>query len=308
MANEEVTEQTTEQPIETTQAETPQPVEVTESAEPAEQPEWTPSYKYIFKGEEKEIDDPYFKSIIKDQESERKVRDLYERAQNMVTYKEKMAELEPKYQQINQKYSQLDGTIKKLAQYYDQDEMDLFIKTLGVDKNKLIQWVAKDLQYSMLPEDQKKLYDEKRTYKHQTMEMEEKLNYYKQKDEMEAVAARSFQLDNELGRADIQSVASQYDSIYGNGSFKQEVIRAGQFEWLTRGQDLSAADAVQIAFQKAKPIVDRLQGVGTNLQPSAPKPRIITNVAGNSSMSPSKARPRNLDELRAMAKQAASEL
>jgi hypothetical protein len=293
---EQVTEQqTTEQPAQEIQQESTEQ----QTSEQTEQPAWTPSYKYVFKGEEKEIDDPYFRSVIKDADSEKKFRDLYERAESMQYHRDNYANLYKEYSELAPKYQELESSLQKVASHYQNGDLDLVFNGLGIDPNHVVDWVKEKIKYAQLPDEQKAIYNESRQHKLRSMEMEEELASHRLRAQKEAVTARSFQLDNELGKADVQSVASQYDGIYGNGAFKQEVIKAGQFEWLTRQQDLTASEAVAQVLGRVKPIIERLQATGTAPVQSMPKPKVITNIPA-SSQSPAKNKPRSIEDLRKM--------
>lgn len=299
---ETTTQETTEQVEAPQQEDANTPQIETQEAAAQETPEWQPNYKYKYRGEEKEIDDPYFRSVIKDPDSEKKFRDLYERAEATSFYKQDFYDIRKKYEDIAPKYQELDSQLKKIATVYEKGDMDLFFKGLGVDEKKVFEWVAKKLQYEQLPEDQKRLYDENRDARVRSLGMEEELAYHREQAAKEAVNARSFQLERELGKADVQSIASEYDAIYGNGSFEKEVVRAGQFEWLTNKRDISAVEAVQMVVGKVKPIVERLQSAGTPANPSMPKPKVITNLAASSNM-PAKRRITSIEDLKKLAAQ-----
>lgn len=290
MANEEIKPEAT-QPEET------QAVVSETQAPPAttQEPAWTPSYKYKVAGEEKEIDED-LRHAIKDAQTEKKMKELFEKANGLDVYKTKYVDLDGKYRELNTKHTEREAQLQKLYKNYEAGDDEAFFNGLGVPDNVILRYAAKKIKEMDMPEEMKQLYNDNKVRKSREEQLQEQLEEYQAKAEQEAVLSRTFQLDNELERPDVKETAQAYDALYGNGAFRNEVIRLGQFEALKNGNDLPAKEAVAYIVGKAKPIIERI-GRPTQEQH---KPPVIPNVKGNPS-TPAKRSVGSIDDIKEMA-------
>lgn len=270
-----------------------------ESSVQTEAPAWQPSYKYTVKGVEKEID-PMFRDIIKDAQSEEKVRRMFEQVDGVDILKQKFGETENKYKEIETKWNDQTQKLQYAAELWEKDK-DQFFEYMGMDVQDIYKWVAEKLRMEQAPDNEKQLYNSEREARRLAMERERQLEFYQQKAAQEAIQARGFQLQQELTKADVAPLVSQYDNIYGSGSFETAVKQLGKTVWETQKVDLSATEAVSQVATYFKTMMEKLGGTKQQASNQSEPPVIPTIKAGASS--PAKRAVRSLDDLKKLAAQ-----
>jgi hypothetical protein len=115
------------------------------------------------------------------------------------------------------------------------------------------------LEYDELPQQQKQVYSQ--------LEQQERLNqslYQQHQDAMAQLGkiqtqARGAELTQVLASPEIKSVSEKYDSAYGAGSFRQEVINRGKAHYAMTGEDLSAQQIAESLIKMVKPFLPQQQ-------------------------------------------------
>lgn len=262
---------------------------------------YTPDWKVKVLNEEREVDE-FFRPLVKDPDTEKKVKEVFEKMYSMEHFKNKYEKTHQQYQEVLPKYQQYEQSVNALKKYWGTDK-DMFFQALGVDQKDIYKWVAEKLQYQELPEDQKALYDNSREKSLEAMRLQEENQFYKQRMEQEAVQARTFQLDQSLAKPEVGSLQSRYDEIYGPGAFRSEVINTGKQTFQMSGKDISPEEAIHMVMSKHKPMLDRLGSGSQSVQQATidNKPVIPAIKAGSGS--PAKKKIGSLDELRKLAAQ-----
>ena len=217
----------------------------------AEAPAWTPSLKYKVNGVEKEFD-PLFRDIVKDADTEKKIKDILERAEGTDIFRNKLSEFDVKHKDLSTKYEDQNKKLQHAANLWEKDK-DQFFEFMGMDVNEIYKWVAEKLRMEDAPESEKQLYNREQESRRLAMEREQQLEFYQQKAIQEATQAKSFQLQQEMSKPEISSIASQYDSAYGQGAFETAVKQLGKQVWDTQKVDLSASEAVSQVATYFKP-------------------------------------------------------
>lgn len=282
------------------QEEQPQNQEKTEQeAPPAEgAAPYTPNFRVKALDKELEIDD-LFKPVIKDQNTEKKVKELYEKSLAMDHFKTKFSSLE---EEVKQKYRPLESALQEAASAYKSKDFDAFFSMLKIPEKDILNWVAEKIKYEDLPEDQKRAYDESRQARAQASQLERQNQLLVSQFQAQAVQARSFELDQVLAKNEVKDAADIWDSVYGPGSFKQEVIKHGKVEFSLNNIDLLPQQAVDATIARMKPVLDRLRSApqSQSVDATQSKPRVIPNLQGKGS-SPAKPVIKSLDDIKKLA-------
>lgn len=243
---------------------------------PTETPAYVPDFKYKAFGKEYEIDED-MRQFIKDQNTEAKFKNLYARAQGIEDFKQKHQSVE---KIINEEYRPLRTQLEEIGKHYKAGDFDTVFEKLGWNQKDIFNWVAQKIRYEDLPPEQKAAYDEARLAKLRANQLEadnQRLSYEVTNRD---VQARTFELDQSLTRAEVKPLQEAWDSVYGAGSFRKEVVNTGQFEAATTGKDLSVSDALARVVARVKPLVERLGNGQTNQTPNQPPVRVIPNPQG----------------------------
>jgi hypothetical protein len=294
--------ETTSQDIQTKETTVPQGTELKASEQT---PTYTPNYKYKAALQEKELD-PLFHGIIKDAETEKKVKEVFTRADAFDFIKTKKEEIEQNYQSLNNDFQHQAQTVQKFNQAVQSNDLDSAFRLAGIKDDQLFKYVQKKLQIMEMPPEQRQEYDKFQQAQMQKTELEERVQQIQQQYEHQAVQARTMQLEFALNKPEVNSFAAAWDRNGEPGSFKNFVIEEAKKAYFTQGIDLSPEQAVQSVMQR----FGKFLNVGDTTQPGTQsqnsmqvqqsKP-VIPNITGKAA-SPIKKVPRSLDDLKKLAK------
>lgn len=286
-------------------------------------PAYTPNLKFKVLDKELEID-PLYKDLIKDAETEKKVREMHEKAFGLDSVKADRQTLKQKiethYAPIEQ---ELNHTMKALGQFdkmIEQKDFDNFFGTLKIDETDVLKWAVKKAQLMDLTPQEQQAYTESVQQRNRLYALEQQVADTHEQNFTQQVQNRTSQLEQELSRPEVLNVVSSFDARVGNqGAFRAEVIKRGQLHAF-HGNDISVEQAVKEVVelmggipaapstpqgQQQAPANNSGSNGGTAPQAQTPpqaKPPVIPNVGGQGT-SPAKKVVRSLDDIRALSKQ-----
>ena len=270
-------------------------------------PAWAPNFKVKSYDKEYEIDE-MFRPLIKDQETEKKVRSVFEKAYGL-------DEMKPKYQKAREElegirptlkeYDTLKNSLSNLSEMYNKGDLENFFKTIGVPDQVLFSYVQKRLEYNDLTPEKRAEYDRMVASRNENYSLQSRYQGMEQQFQAMQTQIRGQEMRMELSQPGVHEVAQQYDSAVGPGAFAQEVMNQGLFVWKTQGKDISAKEAIDLVMQRVKPLLGNVVSQQTTQQqaaPVVPKPAVIPNISGTST-SPVKQKVRSLEDLKKLQKQ-----
>lgn len=262
---------------------------------------YQPNFKFKVMDEEKEIDE-FVRGAIKDQESEKKIRELYEKAYGLDYVKPKYEERGKKLTEVEGRYNELYGMVSDTMSLKEKDFWG-FCEKLGLTKEQVAQKVLEEVKKLELPEDQKRIYDELERTRRANLDLEKKFEFERRASEERAVQARTYELDTVLSRPEISAYAKAYDSSRKkSGAFREFVVRHGKAEWSVNQRDVSSEQAVVDAMAILGESYRGGPATATHTAPNAddkPLP-VIPRVTGKS-VSPTGKAPRSIDDLKKIA-------
>lgn len=284
-------------------------------------PGYTPNYKVKVMDQEREID-PMFRGLIKDQESEKKIREIFERAYGHEFLKPKYEGIKTQFEQAQQQvqaYNQLQQTVGGLSQMIQRGDLGSFLDAAQIPKQLVFQWVHQELQKINMDPEQRQAIEQqnalqKEYYTQQQMLHQQQQMMQKMQSQYETmqVQARTGELQNFLSRPEIRSFAEQFDQRFGKpGSFQNAVIKRGKEAWNTEEKDLSVEEAATQVMQFAQALMgqptqeaeDQPSMVDLRTGATVPQPKrgpTIPNIAGRGT-SPVRKSPRSIQDLRKLA-------
>ena len=273
----------------------------------AEGSEYAPNLKFNALGQEHEIDE-MFAPLMKDAESEEKVRKLFEKAYGLDHVKGKNEHLLSQYEELKNEYEPIKKDLTKLSNYLQNGDLDSFFEGVGVTQNQLFHYVDQKLKELDMPEHQRHQLDEARRAQRERDELQE--NYSQAQTQMQQMQAQQldYQLGAELSKPDVSEIVREYDTRLGQGAFRNEVIQRAFLVQQTRGVTLSPDQAVKevlnVASKFIQPSQNQSQGQlggsgGTRVVRPESKPT-IPSMKG-SGASPVGSGPRSIDDLRKLA-------
>jgi hypothetical protein len=291
-----------EQQLETTTTETTEAApEVQETAAPdggsaeGKQAAPTPTpdpidWTFKFNDQVKEIPEEY--RWFKEKDKVEKLKDMYQRAEALQFHKEQSATLKQRLEGFETQLSEYEpivSQVKQLQDWYGKGDHERVLTALGYGKDQILQLAKQYLDAEKMPPEQKQLYEQNRQAMLAQEQIQKQNEYYKQVAEQQLASLTAMQLDSELGRAEVQSVAKVYDQKFGAGKFRELVISQGEAMVARLGRHVPPSELVPGIVQQFAPFVQMSSGEGL-AQPQAPvaegsaqpKAKVIPNVKGTS--------------------------
>jgi len=269
-------------------------------------PTYTPNYKYKAALQEKELD-PFWHPLVKDSDSEKRVKELFTKVDAFDFIKQKKEDTEKNLQSLAQDYQQVNSTVQKFNSSIQSGDLSSAFRLAGITKEQIFKWTQQQLQLMEMPAEQRQQYERFEQTQLQKSQLEEKVSYLQQQWEQQAVQSRAMQLDVSLSKPDVSRFAEAWDSNSGQaGAFRQFVIEEAKKVYYDTQQDLSPDQAIAMVMQR----FGKFLNVGDttmqapqahSMQAQQAKP-VIPNVTGKAS-SPIKKVPKSLDDLRRLAKE-----
>lgn len=236
---------------------TTEPGKQTTAAPPA----YTPNWKYVAGKEEREIPEMY-RPLIKDELTEKQVKDLFQRADGLEWTKQDRANVQEKYNSLKQEHEGLTKSLRTLSDFVNNGDYDSFFQSLGISNEQILRYALEKAQYSDLSPEQKRAYDEAQEAKRTAYWSQQQATQYQQQLQQIQLQQKTLELNQALSMPEVAQIAQAYDQRKGPGAFRNKVIQMGQSHWALTQQDI-AAEAV------VKQLVDEL-GEFIQLQQSHP--------------------------------------
>lgn len=185
-------------------------------------PGYTPNFKYKVLNEEKEFD-PFIRDVIKDAEIEKKVRELYERADGIDFVKRER----DRFRQEHSEYrKQVDPVIKELRQagmFLQQGDLEKFFSIFNLSEDLLVKYVTERLQYKQLPPEQRAQADALRKQRDAYYEQTSEAEILREQNAQLQIQQVNFELGILLERPEVKTVVSNFDARAGKpGAFLEK--------------------------------------------------------------------------------------
>lgn len=291
--------QTAEVSVESTNDE-PVKVEVVAGDDRPVEPEgYMPNYKFKVHDEEHEFDE-VLRPVIKDTESEKKIRELYEKAYGLDVVKPKYQKIKEEKSQIEENYYDLVGRVSKLQNYAEQGDLESFFRGLNIDDDKVYKYALEKLKYQDMTPEERKAFDEQTEIRRTNMTLQEKNQMLEQQQRKIKHDQTQNEVASLIQSQDYKPLAEAYDARLGSGAFKEEVWRTGYNHWIQTGEDLQPAKAISIVADRVKKLgITQAANQAANAAqgPSAHNIPTIPNV-GSGAGSPARKTFKTFDELR----------
>lgn len=219
-------------------------------------PSYTPNFKFKVMDKEHEIPES-FRSIIKDADSEKAAREIFEKAFGLDHVKADRDTIRGKfneYRQANEPFLQTYNTARDFytraiaaeRQGNNRQAMHLMQEafgTLGLTDQVLQKYVYHRLNHKDLSPEQQKDYNDYRELERQAWTSQQQLAQYQDQLRQLSVQTRTNELNQVLSQPGIAEHVQSFDQRNGPGAFINEVVMRGQYYAQAMGEDKSA-DAI----------------------------------------------------------------
>jgi hypothetical protein len=281
-------------------------------------PAFAPNYKFKVLDKEHEID-PLFQTLIKDVDTEKKIKELHEKAYGLDSVKVDRQLLKEKiekhYAPLEQQFQGMTKSIAQIDKMIENNDFDNFFASLQIPEQTILQWAVKKAQLMSLTPEEQQAYNQQVQEKNQLYQLQQQNADFQEQLFTQQVQARTAQLSQELSKPEVLNVVNAFDARAGMpGAFKNEIIKRGQF-YAHQGIDAPVDQVVKEVLMLAGHAAPQANGIqqtvdnGAGNGGQAPqqlippqKPPVIPNVGGQGT-SPAKRVVRSLDDIRALAKQ-----
>lgn len=270
-------------------------------------PQYTPNFKYKVLDQEREFDE-WLRPVVKDADSEKRVRDLLERAYGIDAVKADRTKIRESFQTLQQEKAAVESSLNTLSTMVRSRD-HRFFKAAQIPDDFVLEAAHRILQEKEMSPEQRAQLQHQRSLEekyHETVSQNELLMQEHQKT---ATQYRDFELQNTLQSSEVSPIVQIFDSKVGPGKFRAEVVRLGQWYWTTQGKDKPVKELVQEVGNMARAFIGENSGVTAGQQApanvvttqTAPTQQVIPNIEGKG-VSPAKKAFNSIDDLKAMRK------
>lgn len=225
--------------------------------------QYTPNFKFTAADKEHEIDE-WVRPVIKDAETEKKIKELYSKAYGMEEVKAVREKMKQEYYNYKSQAEPLIKTVSEAHKFYTSGKQSLAdgningyvhktgeaFKQLGITDEDLKKYVFHKLNIEELPQDRKQEYNRFNELELQNQQLQQQTQEQQRYVQQLAVQARTADLNQATSKSDIAPIVQAFDQRNGAGSFNAEVIQRGQLYWQTQGIDVPAEKLVQEIITK----------------------------------------------------------
>lgn len=293
--------------------------------------EFNPKYTAV----SKEYELPkWAQAAIKDPETEKEIKDVFEKAMGLEHVKARSQEREGQFQELKTNFEGMYSGVQDLRDIYAEATkeggnillMEDFFKRLKIPNSVVAQYIHQRLQYEELDPQQRQAYDQHLNTQRRAKTLEQQ-NQGFQNSAVEAQSrAIGLELQSVLARPDIAPLVQNFENMPGRnqGAFWEAVKEEADYHWYkSQGKEvLPPEEAVKKVISRyglsASPQAPQTQTLQNSLPPQsqAQQPSVqvsphrdvptIPTIAAKASASPMKTKPRSIDDLRKLQKERAS--
>jgi hypothetical protein len=273
-------------------------------AKKPETPAYNPSFKFKVLDKEKEFDD-WIRPVVKDADTEKKVKELYEKAHGLDSVKQDRETLRTELASAKERLTNTDKAIQTISEYASQRDWDSFYEALGIPKQEVLQYALNLIQREQMPPEQKAQWEASRRAQQEARYFQEQNQQLQQSQQQFQVQQREFELSQELSKPEVSAVVEAYNAGMANPSaFRQLVVTIGKAH-AASGNDIPAAQAVQEAVRQLRAVNPQLGAMSAAQETQkvvAPSSKpTLPNIQGRGT-SPVKSTVKSLDDIRNLAK------
>lgn len=271
---------------------------------PVEKPAFTPNFKFKVHDKEHEFDEA-LKAVIKDEATEKKVRELYERGHGIDLVKQSRDNYQTQLTQATEKIQRTDEALEQIGKYAAGNDWDSFFGALKIAPDRILAYAVDLVKRQQDPAYASAI--EKDRHTRMTVEQYEAENQRLSAGNQQlAINQRMFELDQAISRPEITAIAQAFNAGMENpGAFREQVIRIGQ-AYAAQGKDIPVSQAVDEAvkyLKAANPTIGQPPQTVVTSQVVTPSQKpVIPSVQGRGT-SPIKSTIKNLDDLKKRARE-----
>lgn len=258
--------------------------------------------------------DPFLAGAIKDADSEKKIKELYEKAYGLDIVKPRLQQERQSHAEVRKQFEGLQGEINSLRTDYQRGDFDSFFAKLQIPEEKLLQWMYDKITYNQLPPEQRAPLDARKASDQRAWQAEQRAAQMETVASQHAVEAKRYALQVALEKPDVKSFVESFNSRAGKpDAFMEALYEMGESAWNRSGGqvDLTPEQAIQEVMKRYQAFLgDPAPQAQAPQNPSAAaavsqaqggQVPVIPNVGGRTTSPTKAARPKSIDDLKKLA-------
>lgn len=245
---------------------------------------------------------------MKDEASEKLVRDLYERAYGLDGVKARQQKVREELEETRTGFMRNLQGQRELGGLLTKRNFRKFFELTKVPVQDVFKWVMEEAKYDEAPPEEKARIDRERRALDDAEQATAHARDADSRFQEQAVRTRTVELKIELAKPAVSDFATRFDATAGKpGAFVAEIVRIARQAWSDEEIDLPVEEAVNRAMQHYGRFLGTQTSApggspaGTGQSPAAPSaPRevpVIPKVQGGG-QSPTRTGVKNLEDLK----------
>lgn len=253
------------------------------------QPTYTPNFKYKAALQEKELD-PFWHPLVKDADSEKKVKEVFTKADAFEYMKEKLTKRDGDYESLRSDYEIQAKVVDKVMKAKQAGDHETVFRNLGYTDHEIIQWAARRVDYlqSMqnLPPEQRAQIERQQQAAQQNNVYQEQLEQMQSQLQSQASQATQVRLEMALIKPDVAPAVKFWDERMGqDGAFYNLVVEEGQKAAYLEDTILTPEQAIARVMQKFGKFIDA-NGNVSQAQPNLTMNQAVPQALGQKPVIP----------------------
>lgn len=300
---------------------TPEPApEPTPEGDPApvEPPAYNLNPNFKVMDQEHKFDE-FLHGSVTNEAQEKQLREIYEKAYGLDVVK-------PKYQaakeQLKSQETQVEGyndfvkRVSDMRAAYERGDFPELFQGMGIDEQKVLQWVVKRVNYEQSSPEEKLVHDRQTEAERRAYSAEQRVANLEQSAAQNEVESLRHQMSVAFADASVQNFEKSFDAKVGReGAFRDEVLTRGELAWATQKRKMTAQEAVDEVRKIYGPVAGQPpQTGGTSAAPGTQAPpnpdstgqapvKVLPNVRGSGASPLKQTQIRSMDDLKARARE-----
>ena len=276
--------------------ETSTPVETAPEAAPA----YEPNFKLKVMDQEHEIPEQ-FRSIIKDADSEKMAREIFEKAYGLDHVKPKYESLKTQYEALNKEYEPIKNDLSILSQLLEKQDLGSFFKAFGLTDEAVVKHAMEVLEYHQLPPEKKQAWEQQQAQNLKYYQTEQELTRMKSQQQQTELSNTYNELKQSVTQPHIQGIAESFNTRAGQpDAFEKAVIAHAQNVFAMSKNDLSVPQAIE-SFVRTFGLAPASQQGTSPVPPASGNPadrKATLPKSGSGTVSPVKPKVTSIADLR----------
>lgn len=269
-------------------------------------PAFNPDWKFKVKDKEYEIDE-FLRGSVKDEESYKKLKRLYERSHGLDEVLQSRDQLKAQFEEVQptlKEYKQIVKSLNEISHYYNNGDLDSFFAKLQIPYEVLANYVREKSAQAQLPPQVQQQLERARQASQDAYNYQQRLMELQESQQQIEIQGRIQYLESVIS-SKAGDVATKFNEAQGGNpeAFRNFVIYRAQQLTRELGRPATAEEAVE----RAKEDLARLMGTQSAPQPTPNQPGavgatppVIPNVKAGA-QSPVRTPPKSLDDLKKIA-------